>query len=56
LSSSAIPFTTAGLRPELFAGTRAHSIPRLLLAAALAILVVAGFGLRVNNLSIERMD
>jgi len=56
LSSSAIPFTTAGLRPELFAGTRTHSIPRLLLAAALAILVVAGFGLRVNNLSSEGLS
>jgi len=54
LSSPTIPFTTAGLRPDLFAGARARSIPRLLLAAALTILVIAGFGLRVTSLSSER--
>ena len=56
LSSPAIPFITAGLRPELFAGARAHSIPRLLLVTGLAVLVVAGFALRVNNLSSEGLS
>ena len=56
MSSSAIPFTTAGLRPELFASTRAHSIPRLLLATALTILVVGGFALRVDGLSSEGLS
>jgi len=56
LSSSAIPFTTAGLKPELFAGARAHSIPRLLLAVALAVLVIAGFGLRASGLSSEGLS
>jgi hypothetical protein len=56
LSFPAIPFTTAGLRPELFAGAHAHSIPRMLLVTALAILVVAGFALRINNLSSEGLS
>jgi predicted membrane-bound dolichyl-phosphate-mannose-protein mannosyltransferase len=56
LSSRTIPFTTAGLRPELFAGARTHSRPRLLLAVALTILVIAGFGLRVNGLSSEGLS
>ena len=56
MSSPAIPFTTAGLRPELFAGARAHSVPRLLLAAALTILVIAGFGLRITGLSSEGLS
>lgn len=56
MSFPAIPFTTAGLRPELFAGARAPSIPRLLLATALTILVVAGFALRVNGLSSEGLS
>ncbi len=56
MSFPAIPFTTAGLRPELFAGTSARSIPRLLLVMALAILVVAGFALRINNLSSEGLS
>ncbi len=56
MSSPAIPFTTAGLRPELFSGARAHSVPRLLLAAALSILVITGFGLRVTGLSSEGLS
>ena len=56
MSSPTIPFTTAGLRPELFAGARAHSVPRLLLAAALTILVLSGFALRVNGLSSEGLS
>jgi len=56
LSSPTIPFTTAGLRPDLFAGARTRSIPRLLLAAALTILVIAGFGLRVTSLSSEGLS
>lgn len=56
MSSPAIPFTTAGLRPELFAGAGTRSIPRPLLAAALTILVIAGFGLRIAGLSSEGLS
>jgi predicted membrane-bound dolichyl-phosphate-mannose-protein mannosyltransferase len=56
LSSAAIPFTTAGLRPDLFAGARAYSLPRLLLVAALSVLIVAGATLRLNGLSSEGLS
>ena len=56
MSSPAIPFTTAGLRPDLFTGARSLSLSRLLLAAALCVLVVAGFTLRVNGLSTEGLS
>jgi predicted membrane-bound dolichyl-phosphate-mannose-protein mannosyltransferase len=56
LSSPAIPFTTAGLCPELFTGARTHSIPRLLLAIALTVLVVTGFAFRVSGLSSEGLS
>ena len=56
MSSSAIPFNTAGLKPDLFAGAYAPAVSRLVLAAALSVLVVAGFGLRANGLSTEGLS
>lgn len=56
LSSPSIPFTTAGMRPELFSGARVYSLPRTLLLTALAVLVMAGFGLRINGLSSEGLS
>ena len=56
MSSPAIPFTTAGLRPDLFTGARTLSVPRVLLAAALCVLVVAGFALRAGGLSSEGLS
>lgn len=56
MSSPAIPFVTAGLRPDLFTPARAGSLSRLLLAAALAVLTVAGFGLRTAGLSSEGLS
>jgi hypothetical protein len=56
LSSPALPFVTAGLRPELFAAATTHSVRRLALAAALSVLVLVGFGLRVNGLNSEGLS
>jgi predicted membrane-bound dolichyl-phosphate-mannose-protein mannosyltransferase len=56
LSSPAIPFTTAGLRPELFGGARAYSLPRVLLVAAISFLVIVGFAFRINGLSSEGLS
>ena len=56
MSSAVIPFITAGLRPELFGGSRAYSLPRVLLVTALCVLVVAGFALRANGLSTEGLS
>jgi 4-amino-4-deoxy-L-arabinose transferase-like glycosyltransferase len=56
LSSPALPFVTAGLRPELFAGGATHSVRRLVLVTALSVLVLAGFGFRVNGLSSEGLS
>lgn len=47
---------TAAVRPELFAERGLVSISRTLLVAALAILVVAGFGLRASQLSAEGLS
>jgi Dolichyl-phosphate-mannose-protein mannosyltransferase len=44
------------MRPELFAGSRAYSLPRVLLVTALCMLVVAGFALRANGLSSEGLS
>lgn len=44
---------TAGLRPELFTGKGLVSLSRTTLLMALTILVVAGFGFRVADLSPE---
>lgn len=56
MSSPAIPFTTAGLRPDLLAGARAYSLPRLLLVVALSVLVIAGATFRLNGLSSEGLS
>ena len=56
MSPSAIPFTTAGLRPELFGAARAYSLPRVLLVAALSLLVIVGFAFRLNGLSSEGLS
>jgi predicted membrane-bound dolichyl-phosphate-mannose-protein mannosyltransferase len=56
LSFPALPFVTAGLRPELFAGAGAHSVSRVLLVTAISVLVVAGFAFRVNGLSSEGLS
>lgn len=56
MSFSALPVVTAGLRPELFAGAGAHSVSRILLVTALSVLVLVGFGFRVNGLSSEGLS
>ncbi len=47
---------TAGLRPDLFAGHSLASVSRALLVAVLALLVVAGLGIRASNLSAEGLS
>lgn len=44
------------MRPDLFGGSRAYSLPRVLLVTALCVLVVAGFALRANGLSLEGLS
>lgn len=56
MSAPALPFVTAGLRPELFAGAGTHSVRRAVLVAALSVLVVTGFGFRVTGLSSEGLS
>ncbi|MDX6386130.1 MAG: hypothetical protein QOK48_3703 [Blastocatellia bacterium] len=56
LSFPALPFVTAGLRPELFAGIGTQSARRVLIATALSVLVIAGFAFRVNGLSSEGLS
>src|SRR5207253_3045521 len=56
LSFPVLPVVTAGLRPELFAGAGAHSVSRVLLVTALSVLVLVGFGFRVNGLSAEGLS
>jgi Dolichyl-phosphate-mannose-protein mannosyltransferase len=56
LSFPALPVVTAGLRPELFAGAGSHSVRRVLLVTALSLLVLVGFGFRVNALSSEGLS
>jgi predicted membrane-bound dolichyl-phosphate-mannose-protein mannosyltransferase len=56
LSSPALPFVTAGLRPDLFAPARAGSLSRVFLAAALAMLTIAGLGFRAGGLSSEGLS
>ena len=53
LSVQAEPIITAGLRPDLFAGRGVLTNSRSLVLTALIVLVVAGFGFRVNGLSAE---
>jgi len=56
LSAPALPFVTAGLRPELFSNTRAGSLSRVMLVVALAVLTLTGFGFRVSGLSSEGLS
>ena len=56
LSSPALPFVTAGLRPELFAGAGTHSVRRGLLVTALTVLVLVGFGFRLTGLGAEGLS
>ncbi len=56
MSFPALPVVTAGLRPELFAGAGTRSVSRVLLITALSVLVLAGFGFRVNGLSSEGLS
>jgi dolichyl-phosphate-mannose-protein mannosyltransferase len=56
LSARAETTVTAALKPELFAERGLVSVSRRVLIAALAVLVVAGFGLRVSNLSAEGLS
>lgn len=56
MSFPALPFFTAGLRPELFAGAGTQSARRVLIVTALTVLVIAGFALRANGLSSEGLS
>ena len=56
MSSSVIPFTTAGLKPELFAGAYPYSLPRAVLIMVLTLLVAAGFAFRANGLGSEGLS
>ena len=53
MSARAEAIITAGLRPDLFAGQTALSSSRTLIFAALAVLIIAGFGFRITGLSAE---
>jgi Dolichyl-phosphate-mannose-protein mannosyltransferase len=53
LSTRAETIVTAGLRPDLFAGSGLLSNSRTLVFTALIVLIVAGFGFRVTGLSSE---
>lgn len=44
------------MRPDLFSGSRAYSLPRVVLITALCVLVIAGFALRANGLSSEGLS
>jgi Dolichyl-phosphate-mannose-protein mannosyltransferase len=56
LSAHAEAIITAGLRPDLFAGRGVLTNSRALVIAALIVLVVAGFGFRLNGLSAEGLS
>jgi hypothetical protein len=47
---------TAGLRPELFAGRGVLANSKTLVLVALIVLVIAGFGFRVNGLGAEGLS
>ncbi len=53
MAARADSIITAGLRPDLFAGSGLFANSRTLLFTALIVLVVAGFGFRVTGLSAE---
>ncbi len=56
MSAAALPAITAGLRPELFGEAGARSLSRTVLVAVLSVLVIVGFGFRVNGLSTEGLS
>jgi len=56
LSAHAEAIITAGLRPDLFAGRGLLTNSKTLVITALIVLVVAGFGFRVNGLSAEGLS
>ena len=56
MSARAEAIVTAGLRPELFAGRGLLTKSRTLIFAALAVLIIAGFGFRVTGLSAEGLS
>ena len=56
MSARAEAIVTAGLRPELFAGSGLLANSRTLIFVALVVLVLAGFGFRVNGLSAEGLS
>ncbi len=56
MSAHAEAVITAGLRPDLFAGRGVLTNSRTLVLIALVVLVVAGFGFRVNGLSAEGLS
>lgn len=53
MSARAEAIITAGLRPDLFASRNILSSSRTLVFAALAALIIAGFGFRISGLSAE---
>ncbi|HSE25060.1 MAG TPA: glycosyltransferase family 39 protein [Pyrinomonadaceae bacterium] len=53
MSARAEAIITAGLRPDLFTSHNALSTSRTLIFAALAALIIAGFGFRLTGLSAE---
>lgn len=56
MSAPVLPIVTAGLRPELFSEAGARSLSRVILAAALAALIIVGFGFRATGLSTEGLS
>ena len=56
MSAPALPFVTAGLRPDLFTKARTGSLSRVLLIIGLAVLTLIGFGFRVNGLNTEGLS
>ena len=56
MSARAEAIITAGLRPDLFAGSSLLSNSRTLVFTALVVLIVAGFGFRVTGLSAEGLS
>ena len=56
MAARAEAIVTAGLRPELFAERGALAASKTLVIAALTVLVLAGFGLRVSGLSAEGLS
>jgi 4-amino-4-deoxy-L-arabinose transferase-like glycosyltransferase len=53
LVANAEAIVTAGLRPDLFADSGAHSISRTLLMVALVALILGGFAFRARHLGVE---